>query len=381
MWYLQRLVKNVETEAAPIQKRTRGSGRGGNFFVLGRPVWERLWTVSTVNRLNLVTAYFVVLAGTGSDHTLSKWSAKACEEHAGLGKPRAKVAIEELVSHGLLGRTEASTLTRPQYILPAKPLENDPIFLPVQLITGLENETPMLRRVRETGDALLLRMLIDLYGMIQLDATHGIPLANLHRDMRQPYSRKVCEVGAHALWALETEYSTSGGGGDWVKLHHQPKIKDPKEAWAAFWERLATLKKIGAIIYDPWVFDSEALDAEPMIPVDPGVLYGSYVNDDVGELTNVALEAARALVGDRTYLLDRYANNIIVPLAGHRQAPVLREVVRLRVEADTPGRRLSYAKRKERIETHRDGFDQLKDDAEAGCFDRPMKLAARVEAF
>ena len=63
--------------------RLRGKGRGGNFFAIDRPAWERLWEVETGNRLNLVTAYMVLLAGTGSDHQLSKWSAKACEQHTG----------------------------------------------------------------------------------------------------------------------------------------------------------------------------------------------------------------------------------------------------------------------------------------------------------
>src|SRR3546814_19565879 len=53
------------------------------------------WQVETGNRLNLVTAFIVLLAGTGSDHQITKWSAKACEQHTGMGKPRAKVRSEE----------------------------------------------------------------------------------------------------------------------------------------------------------------------------------------------------------------------------------------------------------------------------------------------
>src|SRR3546814_9048293 len=66
----------------------RGKGRGGNFLAIDRSAWERLWQVETGNRLNLVTAFIVLLAGTGSDHQLTKWSAKACEQHTGMGKPR-----------------------------------------------------------------------------------------------------------------------------------------------------------------------------------------------------------------------------------------------------------------------------------------------------
>ena len=152
-------------------KHERGAGRGSLFFALDRALWLRLWTLETVNRLNFVIAYLVLLAGTGADHRLSKWSAKAIEVYVGIGKPRGQRAIQELVDHGLIEHTEASTRMAPQYRLPALDPDADPIFLPVQLITGLAGETPILRRIRETGDPLALRMLIDLYGEIQVDVT------------------------------------------------------------------------------------------------------------------------------------------------------------------------------------------------------------------
>src|SRR3546814_17761834 len=69
-----------EAESVGVD-RIRGKGRGGNFLAIDRSAWERLWQVETGNRLNLVTAFIVLLAGTGSDHQLTKWSAKACEQH------------------------------------------------------------------------------------------------------------------------------------------------------------------------------------------------------------------------------------------------------------------------------------------------------------
>src|SRR4051794_27978064 len=85
-------------------RHLRGIGKGSNFMVLHRPVWKKLCEAKTTNRMNLVTAFLVLLAGTGSDHRLTKWSAKACEEHAGMGKPRAKHAIEELIGLKLVKR-------------------------------------------------------------------------------------------------------------------------------------------------------------------------------------------------------------------------------------------------------------------------------------
>src|SRR3546814_11186003 len=81
--------------------------------------------------------------------------------------------------HGLVLPIARATKLFPQYRMHPIPLDSDPVFLPVALVTGFEAEASMLRRVRETGDALLLGMLVDLYGLIQLDATFGVPISAL----------------------------------------------------------------------------------------------------------------------------------------------------------------------------------------------------------
>lgn len=329
--------------------------------------------------MNLITAYLVISAGTGSDHQLSKWSAKACEEHAGLGKPRAKHAIEELIRHEMLERTAASTRLSPQYRLPPVPIDEDPIFLPVQLITGLARETPLLRRVRETGDPLALEMLIDLYGLAQLDATYGVPIKNLRQTVLSgPSAHKLCEVGVHALWALPSHTGTRAAG-QWTGKHVvQAKTEDAR--WEPLWERLKLLEKIGAIWWEPWVFDGPDPLAEPLLPVDPGVLYGANSDDPEAALTRLMYEAATLLASGREYLLDRYSADILLPLPLHRQPPALQGVARLRVEPDTPGRRLSYAKRMGLIEAGAAALQQLIGDTGTGRFDRPMRLAPAQEA-
>ncbi|WP_420608250.1 hypothetical protein [Novosphingopyxis sp.] len=361
------------------EKGMRGRGRGSEFFVLGHAAWERLWTVPTTNRLNLIIAYLVLLAGTGADHRLTKWSAKACDDHVGLGKPRARHAIEELIASELIKRTEASTRLKPQYELLTTPKEDEPIFLPIALITGLAGEASMLRRVRETGDALALRMLIDLYGLISLDATHGVPLERLQSGKApdgQHTARKMAEVGAHAIWGV-TPGDRLGAQGEWTEPHYNGKAKSAP--WDAFWSRLHLLKQIGAIWHDPWLFDGEDNDAEPIMPLDASGFYSVADPTDEAKLTRLALEAARALVGDeREYLFDSGAE-FFVPLVAHRRTPAYREVVRLRVEADTPGRRSSFKKRRTLVEQLTSGFDQLRVDAIEGRYNRPMKLSRARE--
>ena len=362
------------------EKRVRGKGRGSGFFALGNDAWAKLLKTQTTNRLNLIITYLVLLAGTGSDHRLTKWSAKAVEEYTGLGKPRAKHAIEELIAAKLVKHTPSSSRLSPQYELPIVPTEAEPIFLPVQLITGLSGETPILRRIRETGDMLLLRMLIDLYGLIEVDATYGVPIANIREDTDKgtPSARKVAEIGAHTVWALKLG-NMQWVAGDWTDPH-QVKGASGTAKWSELWERFGLLKKIGAVWFEPWVFDGEALDAEPLFPVDPAVLYRHNSGDDEAKLTALAFETCRELIGDeRSYLLDKHELDILAPLTGHHRTPALRGVLRMRVEPDTPGHRLAYRSRKMTVEQYTRAFAQVQEDAAVGEYGQPMRLNKVVE--
>ncbi|HEX7848627.1 MAG TPA: hypothetical protein VF485_02730 [Sphingomonas sp.] len=355
------------------EKRVRGKGTGSLFFALGQDINERLWTAPTSNRMNFVACFLVLLAGTGSDHRLTKWSAKACEEHIGIGKPRAKLAIEELIACGLVKRTADSSRMMPQYELPELPREAEPTFLPVALVTGLSGEASMLRRVRETGDVLTLRMLVDLYGLVDTDATFGVPLSNLlggRAEGNDTTAKKIATVGVHAVWAI-TEGTWRWANGDWMVRH---KAKGPKP-YDEFWRRVDTLTQLGALWWEPWLFDCEDDGAEPIMPLDPAGYYSLSEPDDEARLTRLTFDVASAIVGDdRTYLFDKYEARYFIPLNLHRQAPAYRTVARLRVEADTPGRRRAWAKRRRLVEDHLRGFTDLKADVDAGHLNKPMRL-------
>lgn len=350
------------------EKVVRGKGRGSLFFVLGREIWEELKAAKSANRLNLVLTFLTLLAGTGSDHRLTKWSAKACEDYLGIGRPRGRAAIDELIDCGLVSHTPASTKLAPQYLLPDIGDDENPIFLPLQVVTGFHGEAPILRRVRETGDWLLLQMLIDLYSLVQLDATYGVPISHLRQGAEDELGQKVSEMGVHAIWATSMGRS-QGASGDWVQAHHE---KGKKAPWETFWARLKTLQNIGALWYEPWLFDGAAWDAEPLFPVDFSVHYTRQASDDVARLSQIVAEATSLLLEGREYLLESHNADLGVPLPLHQQPPALRGVAKLRVEPDTPGCRLAYAARKSSVERWTEAYAALVQDARAGRYDRPL---------
>ena len=243
------------------------------------------------------------------------------------------------------------------------------------MVTGIETEASMLRRVRETGDPLLLRMLIDLYGLVQLDATFGVPIEALSQTPPVDYpARRVFEIGVHSVWRLRLSGGSKTAKGDWAG-HHRTQSRSKDGAWEEFWTRVAMLEKIGAIWYEAWIFDSEEPDAEPLFPVDFAALYHQSEGDDVYQLTRTMLDVAANLSEERSDLLGRYSLDMLVTLAQHRRAPGIRGVARMRIEADTPGRRLSYYKRRTQIEIYEAGFTQIALDALRGEYNRPMNTA------
>jgi hypothetical protein len=269
--------------------------------------------------------------------------------------------------------TEQSTKAFPQYQLNAIMPKSDPIFLPIALVTGLNVEASILRRVRETGDPLVLRMVVDVYGLVQLDATFGLPIDALSETPSEEYpSRKAFETGVHAIWALRLSGARTASG-SWTRVHRD--TENIEDDGVDFWARVQLLEKIGAIYFEPWVFDSDADDAEPLFPVSLENSLSRRIDSDAADLTEIMLAAVEALSEGRIYLLDSYADDLLVPLTTHRQMPSIRGVARIRIEADTPGRRFSYQKRKSQIETYYYGYSEIIGGAERGIFNKPVNTS------
>lgn len=245
-------------------KKRRGVGRGSKFMVLGRENLEALFSIPTSNRVNLVSAYLVLQAGTGADHRQTKWSAKACEDKVGIGRPRAKVAIAELIQSGLVEIAPGFDFKRPKYLMKPPSTDVDEIFLPNQLVTGLTGEPSVLRRVKETNDALALKLMLSLYRDVILDRSYAIPIHSLstgHRPESAPVS-KVSESGIFNLWHLPRPEIYQADWG-WIAAFFGANEAN-QEMRQVFWETLNKLINSGAVVIEDWVFDSSSDSAEPL---------------------------------------------------------------------------------------------------------------------
>jgi len=182
-------------------------GERGQFFQVDRRVMERVYACG----LNSTVAYLILSCGTGRNNRTTTWSTHAIEKYTGLGRDRAKRAIDELRAAQLV-RTEmtsASAQAHPRHELLAasdiksikcKPgTDPDWIWLPNSIVTGAKNEKPPVERLRCQQDIRVLRMFLELYYAQSLADDGG----SHWKAIRRQYARhQITERGQYVLWGF-----------------------------------------------------------------------------------------------------------------------------------------------------------------------------------
>jgi hypothetical protein len=322
--------------------------------------------------MNLLMTYFTLQAGTGADHRQTRWSAKACEEKLGVGRPRATQAILELIDAGLVEIAPDATPARPKYLM--KPPSNtaNEIFLPMQIVTGFEGGEPLFRLLRESNNLLLVNILIRLYADTQLDVAFSAPLGSIRTTQKDETTKaeKVFERGVHVIWRLaETEVWRVDR--EWMRqCYGKPKLTNDEVK--AFYEALNQLVKIGAIKIDPWVYAGQSSDAEPLVP---------FANDEADRQVDLSWsihDAVDALLGEQQYIRDRYADDFLLVLPAHAAPPNIVGTVKPSIEADTPGRRRMYARKLEITKHFAEEMRVAASNFRAGNYGKAVQLSPPV---
>ena len=275
-------------------------------------------------------------------------------------KDAARGAIVSLAEGQLIERAPSWTAAKPHHTMAAGTGE-DAIFLPVELVMGLTgSETPMLARVRETGDPLLLRLLIDLYGEVTTDAPHAVALSSMRGYYSKgPGAKKALEIGAHTVWELFDGDTAEASG-----LDHSRYISEGEDD-AYFWHRVSLLEKLGAVYSERWVCSNSSIAADPLFPI----------NEAAG-VEPLAEAAALALLEgpdhERAWKCEQHLGGWLIVLPAHHQVPAIQWLANLRLEADTPGRG-AYGERS-RITAHwAEQYGRLALEAAEGNFSNPLR--------
>lgn len=157
------------------------------------------------------------------------------------------------------------------------------VYLPNELVDGVPGRDSPAELIRQTGDPLTLRLLVDLYTAHRLDEWHGVDPRIVWQKFEEVYRREVGSVLVLGWKAPGKEWANNANP---ITIPHKSD-----DNMSALWPRLAMLERLGLLVFVPHVVDG---DAAPVYPCSLSTGHPMEV-----ELGAAAREAARNIVNSR----------------------------------------------------------------------------------
>jgi hypothetical protein len=122
------------TDEAPAPKKSAQE----RFFAIDARSWPKVCGLG----MPAAVSYLVLACGTGGDQITTRWSVDAIERHTGIGRPRAKAAVQALVDAGLVRIEKGGT--RPLYRMVHETERASTLTEEEERILGILTEYPNL---------------------------------------------------------------------------------------------------------------------------------------------------------------------------------------------------------------------------------------------
>lgn len=304
------------------------SGHAARFFRVDLRQWPAVCDLG----LHAALVYLGLSAGRIGKTPNTQWGALALSTRLGLPCARVRDALRHL---------ERAGLVLPVSALMRRVVESDApeyAWRPQSAVLGAGEERTPLQLLRETGDALLVRLFVELYGRHELPDDNGLSLRTLSRT----YSKQV--ICARAPWTV-IAYTEPGnltthlGAGDpLIGPHLRPAAKrGQKPVWDDWWTRCNHLLRLGLLQQVPRLMETDDPDAAQACSLWPPH-YGPHDVAAEVRVGRAAQEAAHALMDDEAW--GRLMNGaehttILVAVPTHMQHATLLTGFRLRYRPQT----------------------------------------------
>ena len=153
----------------------------GDFFTIDKSVFMTACGLS----LNAGIAYVIMACGSQGNNRTTAWSVQAVSKYADITRMRAERAIKELEGAELTRKIKQGS--KPLYSLAQSPdqTEEDKIYLPNSIVTGVGEEEPPIQRLRQMRDTTYLMVFCLLYYIQDLENYGGMPL-EMMQDKNSP---------------------------------------------------------------------------------------------------------------------------------------------------------------------------------------------------
>jgi hypothetical protein len=258
-------------------------------------------------------------------------------------------AIEAEDSDTLQQLWEAGVVVRSRHNVLCSVMQSDSIWLPNAFVDGITGETPPLRRLRETGDAMALRLGVDLYSVHDLPNKGGVDPRCLHTVMELVHE---AEVGAFGLWRFQETTPSIYPDHPIISPHIEPNAENDT---ASVFRRLDLMEKIGIIErYIPHVYDADGQLLFPLGSADEGEV---GLEAEIGTAAHFA--ADRLLRSLPHYDAWRMRTWQYFPLLAHMKGLEVVGIARLRYRPQTSMTAAWYAQLQERGRKYVEIFERI----------------------
>ena len=232
--------------------RTSPSMSDSGFFAISRPAFHQVCTLG----VNEACLYLVYACGTGKSNDKTSWSNHALTRYTQITRSRAKKAAASLISEKLVKQIKGGKHPRFQLMIKA---DDERVWLPKEFVRGASKERPPIERLRQTGDVMMFRLIIDFYAKANIADEGGVP-----RDIVSGLyeSERIAEQGEFTVYGFNQVNQTCFCNHGVIEPHVNDYLGD---RFKPFWNRLKMLRELGLIYPIPTLFDGE--DGEVLFPL------------------------------------------------------------------------------------------------------------------
>jgi hypothetical protein len=209
----------------------------------------------------------------------------------------------------------------------------DWVWLPNVLADGANGHPSPIELVRQTADALTVRLLVDCYSAHHLAEDGGLS----RRYLWQAHPREhVGQRGAYVVWGFGRGVTTVQWDG-FTAVHRREPTAAERQAnphanvGADFFRRVSTLERLGLVEWVPYVVESDARDAQPIHPAGHGAAADTLEN----AIGHAAHRAGHAMLTANQQQWAHERGLWLAPVPAHREQVQLVGVARLRYRPHT----------------------------------------------
>lgn len=292
--------------------------------------------------MNEACLYLVMAMGTDRKGIKTSWSCNALQTRTSITKRKAKAAQQSLLGSGLIRQTKQGKHPHFEFVLQG---DSEKVFLPSEFIDGAADEIPPLELMRQGGDVMALRLLVDLYSVTNFADDGGVQTDIVFFGYK---SEKLSEVGEFAIWGFDQEQENVYSLRPAICCHvlgdatRDLRLKE-------FGPRLKAIQDLGLARFVPVLFDS-----------DGGEIMHHLENPFTGEsMVENAKWAAANLVENRLHFDCSDEHDLVLPILKHFRSPVVKGVLALKYRQKTQLTAAGYQITQERWQFYQTMYEHL----------------------